>query len=74
MPCIKNASSHTTGKIYPSSIASLDPSCRLFKSGKEVVGESQDYNYTGMIDHAHVTNTFFDQERPQESGGSILGK
>ena len=31
-----------------------------------MVGESHIVNYTGMIDHVYVTNTF-DQERPKAS-------
>ena len=37
-----------------------------FSRWKEVVGESHIANYTGMIDHVYVTNTF-DQERPKAS-------
>ena len=56
---------HTTGKIYPSSDSPLTLHA-VFQDGKEVVGESHIANYTGMIDHVYVTNTF-DQERPKAS-------
>ena len=56
---------HTTGKIYPSSDSPLTLHA-VFQDGKEIVGESHIANYTGMIDHVYVSNTF-DQERPKAS-------
>jgi len=52
---------HTTGKIYPSSDSPLTLHA-VFQDGKEVVGESHIANYTGMIDHVYVTNTYNDEE------------
>ena len=61
---------HTTGKIYPSSDSPLTLHA-VFQDGKEVVGESHIANYTGMIDHVYVTNTF-DQERPKASKKVVI--
>ena len=56
---------HISGKIYPSSEQALTLHA-VFKDGHEVVGESHIADYSGMIDHVYVTNTYND-EIPQAS-------
>lgn len=52
---------HITGKIYPSSEHALTLHA-VFQDGHEVSGESSIANYSGMIDHVYVSNTYNDQK------------
>lgn len=56
---------HTTGKVFPASEQPLTLHA-VFQDGHEVIGESKIANYTGMIDHVYVTNTYND-DIPQAS-------
>ncbi|GFH40860.1 gluconeogenesis factor YvcK family protein [Lactococcus insecticola] len=51
---------HAQGHILPSSEAALTLHA-VFKDGAEVVGESHIADYTGVIDHVFVTNTYNDE-------------
>lgn len=52
---------HITGKIYPSSEHALTLHA-VFQDGHEVIGESSIADYSGMIDHVYVSNTYNDQK------------
>ncbi|MEW6856899.1 YvcK family protein [Streptococcus iniae] len=52
---------HITGKIYPSSEHALTLHA-VFQDDHEVIGESSIADYSGMIDHVYVSNTYNDQK------------
>lgn len=56
---------HITGRVYPSSEQALTLHA-VFQDGHEVTGESHIAEYSGMIDHVYVTNTYND-EKPKAS-------